>query len=386
MHRSFPTIAQHLEASRPLKSNDKKEKRVKLSFVVENQTNAIWRKTATLARILSFPHYLSIGRRTGSGGDMIMRGHNSTVEELRSVLDYDPDTGEFTWKVRVADCANAGSPAGTPSRNGQRQIVYRYRVYAASQLAWALHTGAFPRGRIFYKDGNSSNLRFVNLRDSGGSQLDLPLLEAARELLDYDPQTGVFKWRVKGTRKNSGTVLQPKGKNYRSIKINGCQYMAQRIAWLLVYGDLPEGQIEPLNGDVGDFRINNWVIRRQPIEEKKAKKSEHYKRWRAANPDKIRHNSLMHYFGIDNEQYAKMLVAQGGVCAICDRPERMIRFGKVQALSVDHDHKTGDLRSLLCHACNKALGAFGDDPARLERAAAYLRHHAASAAPEKEAA
>ena len=39
---------------------------------------------------------------------------------------------------------------------------------------------------------------------------------------------------------------------------------------------------------------------------------------------------------------------------------------------IDHDHGTGNVRGVLCHACNVSLGLFGDDPVRLRRAADYL--------------
>ena len=64
-----------------------------------------------------------------------------------------------------------------------------------------------------------------------------------------------------------------------------------------------------------------------------------------------------------------MVLDQKGCCAIClKNPES----GRLQ---VDHDHVTKEIRELLCHRHNKALGLFDDDPALLERAAAYLRRH-----------
>lgn len=60
-----------------------------------------------------------------------------------------------------------------------------------------------------------------------------------------------------------------------------------------------------------------------------------------------------------------MLLAQDGRCLIC-RGE----FG--QTLPVDHCHRTGKVRGLLCHHCNRGIGLFGDDPERLRRAADYV--------------
>jgi hypothetical protein len=78
-------------------------------------------------------------------------------------------------------------------------------------------------------------------------------------------------------------------------------------------------------------------------------------------------------YGMTPEEYAVLLDVQDGVCAICRRPEMTIREGRVQPLSVDHDHATGVVRGLLCLRCNHGLGQFGDDVARLTSAIAYLQ-------------
>lgn len=72
--------------------------------------------------------------------------------------------------------------------------------------------------------------------------------------------------------------------------------------------------------------------------------------------------------------YDAMLAAQGGVCAICGRPEtRPAPNGQPSRLHVDHNHSTGLVRGLLCNNCNQAIGKMGDDPDRLITAAEYLR-------------
>lgn len=70
-----------------------------------------------------------------------------------------------------------------------------------------------------------------------------------------------------------------------------------------------------------------------------------------------------------------MLEAQNGVCAICGKPEsrRSKKTGHIYALHVDHDHKTGDIRGLLCHHCNAGLGHFADNVEAMEKAIAYLK-------------
>ena len=60
---------------------------------------------------------------------------------------------------------------------------------------------------------------------------------------------------------------------------------------------------------------------------------------------------------------------QNGHCAICNEvPEN-------QPLAVDHDHKTGEVRELLCTSCNVGLGHFKDDPDLMQAAIEYIARH-----------
>lgn len=72
-------------------------------------------------------------------------------------------------------------------------------------------------------------------------------------------------------------------------------------------------------------------------------------------------------YGITPDQYNALLDDQNGVCAICY--DKCITRAW---LCVDHDHKTGKVRGLLCSRCNTALGLFKDDVLRLCDAVAYL--------------
>jgi hypothetical protein len=74
--------------------------------------------------------------------------------------------------------------------------------------------------------------------------------------------------------------------------------------------------------------------------------------------------------GLTFRQYSDMLAAQGGVCAICRGPWK--GWNGQNGSHIDHCHKTGRVRGILCGDCNTAIGRFGDDPVLLRRAAAYL--------------
>ena len=73
-------------------------------------------------------------------------------------------------------------------------------------------------------------------------------------------------------------------------------------------------------------------------------------------------------YGMTADQYQEMLAIQDGCCAVCRRKQVRCR------LAVDHDHHTGRVRGLLCDSCNRAIGQFGDDPARIRQAAEYLEN------------
>ena len=85
--------------------------------------------------------------------------------------------------------------------------------------------------------------------------------------------------------------------------------------------------------------------------------------------------SLRTKFGLTLEQYNDMVREQNGRCAICGNEETAMRAGVIKRLSVDHDHTTGQVRQLLCHACNLAIGHLQDSSVTALRAAEYLKRH-----------
>lgn len=77
----------------------------------------------------------------------------------------------------------------------------------------------------------------------------------------------------------------------------------------------------------------------------------------------IRDFMLRRRYGIDAAEVERLLLSQGGSCAIC---------GANAPRHLDHDHTSGRVRGVLCFSCNGALGQFSDDVATLRRARAYL--------------
>lgn len=156
------------------------------------------------------------------------------------------------------------------------------------------------------------------------------------------------------------------------------------------------------------------MTKRLTDEERKARKNERARKFRAENPelarakDRERHErnrerpefkakqaaynkayaqrhgfrkyQLKSKYGLTLEQFDRMLALQGNVCAICGgEPHQKVRNVKRDGVKpqyvVDHDHATGKVRGLLCHSCNSTLGYAKDSPANLRAAAHYLELH-----------
>ena len=78
-------------------------------------------------------------------------------------------------------------------------------------------------------------------------------------------------------------------------------------------------------------------------------------------------------FGV--RELKAMAEVQQNLCAISGQPETTVRNGRVQHLTVDHNHETGAIRQLLTTRCNTGIGLLGDDPMTLAKAILYLAKH-----------
>ena len=96
----------------------------------------------------------------------------------------------------------------------------------------------------------------------------------------------------------------------------------------------------------------------------------------ASSRERYRADRLLRLYGLGVEVLSRMLQEQGGLCAICRENE---------ATHVDHNHRTKQIRGVLCHSCNSSIGHFMDDPIRLRAAADYLEQWAGRSAPYEQA-
>lgn len=121
-------------------------------------------------------------------------------------------------------------------------------------------------------------------------------------------------------------------------------------------------------------KLQKKITSKALYEADKRKHHEHGNRWRRTN--RIRHlklSRLAHIkreFGLEPWEYRGLLRHQAGLCAVCCEP--MIPG----ATCVDHCHRTGKVRGLLCHSCNTSLGRLQDCAALVFHAAEYLCAHA----------
>lgn len=85
-------------------------------------------------------------------------------DRLRHLLDYDPETGRWTWLVSLSNRALAGRVAGSKRNDGYWRIRLDGRVYLAHRLAWFYMTGRWPANEIDHANGNRLDNRWANLR------------------------------------------------------------------------------------------------------------------------------------------------------------------------------------------------------------------------------
>jgi hypothetical protein len=117
------------------------------------------------------------------------------------------------------------------------------------------------------------------------------------------------------------------------------------------------------------YKENKEKRTAQITEYKKSKPDE----WRKAIGQKFH---LRTRYNITPKQYETKLISQNYCCALCGKDVAdNIRNGIPVALSVDHCHKSNNIRDLLCHQCNSGLGHFKDNIEILQKAIDYLRKH-----------
>ncbi len=97
------------------------------------------------------------------------------------------------------------------------------------------------------------------------------------------------------------------------------------------------------------------------------KRKNEAKRYRKKYPQKEREDQLKYRYSLSIEEYNNILISQNGRCKICFDPPNK------KPLFVDHNHKTNQIRGLLCPQCNYALGLLKEDEKRMLRMIEYIK-------------
>jgi hypothetical protein len=93
-----------------------------------------------------------------------------------------------------------------------------------------------------------------------------------------------------------------------------------------------------------------------------------------SNGKKKSWSHLERTYNLSKDDFDSLSQKQNNVCAICKCSQQ--EKCKSHYLFVDHCHKTGSIRGLLCDVCNRGLGYFKDDVSRLQSAIAYIEEYA----------
>jgi len=201
-----------------------------------------------------------------------------TQERLKEILHYNPETGVWIWKVSKRKQLRPGDRAGTIAKKGHQKAQYYWQIgidrkrYLASRLAFLYMTGRFPDPEAVHINLDTLDDRWENLEEgihTNGQIAYRPVMltqEYVKKLLDYDPETGSWRWKVRkgyGTKakvgKNAGFQRQrsarsPRG--FRHIWIDGKSYYACHLAFLYMIGRFPMNVVQ-INLNTADDRWAN---------------------------------------------------------------------------------------------------------------------------------
>ena len=142
------------------------------------------------------------------------------------------------------------------------------------------------------------------------------------------------------------------GPQRRQCQVDNCDILGRSNGWcephwyrVSRYGDPEATSIRMSPGTYTECRAEGCGS----IPQARGWCPRHYQHWRK--------------YGLTPDDYASLLAAQGGGCALC---------GGTWGLAVDHDHTANKVRGILCSPCNRALGKLGDTPESLRTVLLYL--------------
>lgn len=344
------------------------------------------------------------------------RTYRLTHDTLLTVLDFDPATGIFVWKVARSNRVKIGSRAGVLHQaSGGRYISIDNEKFMAHRLAFFFVNKRWPNTDVRPNDGDYDNCEIANLTEV--SRVELAHTRKGTVKNNTSGFAGVSrtnkgKWQAsitwnykqislganfespeaasevheEATRRLSATKTESEqDRVLEELRV----WKGQRTAWRFLQ-EAHEIHLwesfEAFCRDVTEVPVMRYAM--VAVDMAKPIGPGNF-RWsmpedaswtpeaRRANRDHERNKELKRLFGIDFAAYQQMSLAQNGVCAICEKEETKLANGTLRVLSVDHNHTTGAVRGLLCSSCNLVVGYACEDTSVLRNAISYLQHHGA---------
>ena len=326
---------------------------------------------------------------------------HSRVLEL---FTYAPQSGKLLWKIKIARKVVPGTVAGQQNSDGYWYVGFDGKRLPLHHVIWFYHYGSWPTEYLGFKNGNYDDTHVENLKLLTASDkqkieaLQHFGLSAEQKAIKYNPKHKYWRVRFKGVKLGKFYTYEAAKEVYdkalsgeldlaHQAEVNSKMALLRlRTSWRMVHKAGPHGwkffahfvetvkdrpgkltKLRPkdLNTLIGP---NNFEWETLTVDEAKAR----YQSQSTEAYEASRVNWVSRKFGVSTEWYDDTLKAQGGVCAICAKPETAVRLGKLLPLSVDHDHVTGKVRGLLCTSCNIGIGALQDDPTIMRTATNYV--------------
>jgi hypothetical protein len=378
--------------------------------------------------VTSFASIAAIGgRHPGAVPIVLEDAMDFTHAQVLEVFGYDSATGSLLWKIVPSPRVKSGAVAGVVASNGRRYVTFNGKRYLAHRLVWFHQTGEWPTDNIVPINGDYLDTRIANLRSetasetaikgtlrgsnkSGVKGVSWDTVRQCWQVHAYRDYRTVSLGRFKqladaiNCKRNADigvfahdTAITEANKDRKAINSESRRLWARLQKWSSGshgWASLAEFYAEVGSQPATDYFLvpiaedrplgpGNWkwsapMFKRRTREGRIAAGKAH----REANYAMYRDKQLRRTFGIGSNEYDAMVAEQNGVCAICAQPETALRKGKVLPLCVDHNHRTGENRGLLCTACNIGIGSLAESPERLRAAIAYLdRWNAIETAP-----
>jgi HNH endonuclease/AP2 domain len=184
-----------------------------------------------------------------------------THERLKEILKYDPETGDFIRKIPAAfNKCKAGDTVGGATHNGFLRVSIDGKTHYLHNLAWFYIKSEWTDKKIYHLNGIKTDNRFNNLSESTYQGIDKNNItqEILKYLLNYNPETGIFTCKCKYGKNNIGDIVGASTTlGYISIMLNYKKYLAHRLAWLYVYGVLPDKHLDHIDGIKNNNKITN---------------------------------------------------------------------------------------------------------------------------------